>query len=225
MTTTIETTWQSLLAQEKQKEYFKSILAFLNDQYRLGKTIYPKKSDLFNALKLTPFQNVRVVIIGQDPYHGVNQAHGLCFSVAKGVSPPPSLLNIFKELESDLGIAMAPHGCLESWAKQGVLLLNTSLSVEARKPQSHSHIGWQQFTDQVIDCLNQHQHPIVYLLWGSHAQKKQPLIDSSKHHILKAPHPSPLSAYRGFFGCKHFSKANTLLTQNQRPPIDWSIPA
>ncbi|WKZ57777.1 MAG: uracil-DNA glycosylase [Bdellovibrionota bacterium] len=215
--------WKDVLQGERHAQYFKSIMDFIEKERAAGKVIYPKNSEIFNALQLTPFDAVKVVIIGQDPYHGPNQAHGLCFSVKAGVAPPPSLQNIFKELQSDLGVQPPPHGCLEHWARQGVLLLNTSLSVEAGKPQSHAGIGWEHFTDKVIRELNQHRKGVVFLLWGSHAQKKGQLIDRSKHHVLEAPHPSPLSANRGFFGCKHFSKTNQLLTQQGLTPINWCV--
>lgn len=215
--------WTSLLGAEKQKPYFKKIVDFVRRQRQQGKTIYPAQSDIFNALKLTPFENVKVVILGQDPYHGPKQAHGLSFSVLPGIKPPPSLVNIFNELHSDLGIAKPDHGYLKSWAEQGVLLLNASLTVEAGKPQSHANMGWETFTDCVISSLNQHSKPIVFLLWGSHAQKKIHLIDGFQHHILKAPHPSPLSAHRGFLGCRHFSKANALLEQDGRGAVDWTL--
>lgn len=222
--TTSTLTWTDVLAEEKAKPYFTEILDFLKTQYQKGKTIYPPKSDLFNALKYTPFDDVKVVIIGQDPYHGPKQAHGLCFSVQPGIKPPPSLVNIYKELQNDIDFSIPNHGCLIDWTKQGVLLLNASLSVEAAKPQSHAKIGWQQFTDAIIKALNQHPKPIVYLLWGSYAQSKRQLIDTNKHQILTAPHPSPLSAHRGFLGCKHFSKANALLEKLGRTPIDWALP-
>lgn len=221
--TTKTLTWSDLLATEKKKPYFKAILEFLKKQYQQGKIIYPAKADIFNALKYTPFDNVKVVIIGQDPYHGPNQAHGLCFSVKQGVRPPPSLKNIYKELHEDVGFDIPDHGYLEKWTKQGVLLLNTSLSVEANKPQSHAKIGWQQFTDKIIECLNQHEKPIIYLLWGAHAQSKRQLIDTNKHYILATTHPSPLSAHRGFLGCKHFSRTNDLLVHNGCQPIDWQL--
>ncbi len=214
--------WKAVLGAEKQKPYFQKILDFLKQERQKGKTIYPPQSDIFNALKLTPFENVKVVILGQDPYHGPRQAHGLSFSVLPGIKPPPSLVNIFNELKDDLGITPPDHGYLKPWAERGVLLLNASLSVEGGQPQSHANIGWQTFTDAVIVSLNHHPKPIVFLLWGSYAQKKAPLIDSFQHHILKAPHPSPLSAHRGFLGCRHFSKANALLEKDGRGAIDWN---
>lgn len=223
MTTATALAWKDVLAAEKQKPYFKAILAFLNEEYAKGNIIYPQKEDIFNALKLTDFNEVKVVIIGQDPYHGPKQAHGLCFSVRDGVRPPPSLINIYKEIHEDLGHPIPKRGNLEEWAMQGVLLLNSTLTVQAHNPGSHAHIGWQQFTDRIIEVLNDHPEPIVYLLWGSYAQNKSHLIDSTKHHILTAPHPSPLSAYRGFFGCRHFSQANDILKQCGRKPIDWQI--
>jgi uracil-DNA glycosylase len=217
-------TWQDLLKDEKTKPYFKAILSHLKQQHSEGKKIYPAPSNVFNALKFTPFEQVKVVILGQDPYHGFNQAHGLSFSVQKGIKCPPSLENIFKELKNDLNIDPPHHGCLISWAKQGVLLLNATLTVEAGLPQSHAHIGWQEFTNKVIESLNQHSKGIVFLLWGASARKKTKLINTNKHHILTTTHPSPLSAHRGFLGCQHFSKANTLLQSMQRKPINWAIP-
>lgn len=216
-------TWQSVLSEEKQKDYFKKIVEFVDKERSQGKIIYPERTNIFSALKLTPFDKVKVVILGQDPYHGPRQAHGLSFSVKPGIKPPPSLVNIFKELHSDLGIPRPKHGSLQKWAEQGVLLLNASLTVEAGKPQSHAHIGWYQLTDKIIESLNHHPDTIVYLLWGASAQKKEHLIDKTKHKVLKAPHPSPLSASRGFLGCKHFSKANKLLEACGRTPIDWSL--
>jgi len=215
--------WETLLAPEKEKKYFQDILLFLEQERASKKAIYPEKSNVFNAIQSTPFSDVKVVIIGQDPYHNPGQAHGLSFSVPQGVKPPPSLANIFKELKSDCGIDTPKNGCLESWAQQGVLLLNAVLTVEENKPQSHATIGWQYFTDYIIQSLNQHPNTIIYLLWGSHAQKKAALIDTKKHVILTAPHPSPLSAHRGFLGCKHFSKANDILIKTGRTPIDWRL--
>ena len=190
-----------------------------------GTTIYPQNSDVFNALACTPFSDVRVVILGQDPYHGPNQAHGLCFSVRPPVPPPPSLVNIFQELKSDLGIERPKHGCLESWARQGVLLLNAVLTVEAEKAGSHAGRGWEKFTDRVIQELNEKRSHLVFLLWGAYAQKKASFVDRSKHLVLEAPHPSPLSAHRGFLGCRHFSKANAYLAANGQAPIDWRLPS
>lgn len=215
--------WKTLLSPEKEKKYFHDIINFLEKERKKGKVIYPEQNNIFSAIHDTPFLDVKVVIIGQDPYHNPDQAHGLSFSVQKGIKPPPSLRNIFKELKSDCNIETPDHGCLISWAKQGVLLLNATLTVEKNKPQSHEKIGWQQFTDHIIQQLNQHPKPIVFLLWGSYAQKKEALIDTSKHIILKAPHPSPLSAHRGFLGCKHFSKTNALLQKAGRTPIDWHL--
>lgn len=218
-----ELSWKSILQGEKEKPYFQQVIKFVESERSQGKTIYPANSDVFNALSLTPLPETKVVIIGQDPYHGPRQAHGLCFSVQKGVPFPPSLENIFKELHDDLGCPKPPHGCLEEWARQGVLLLNAVLTVEAGKPQSHRGIGWEEFTDRIISVLNKHREKLVFLLWGSSAQKKGAVIDPEKHFILKAPHPSPLSAHRGFFGCRHFSRANELLTRVNREPIRWGL--
>jgi len=216
-------TWQTLLAGEKKEPYFLKIMDFLKAERAAGKRIYPPQKDIFNAIKLTPYEDVRVVIIGQDPYHGPNQAHGLAFSVQPGIKPPPSLKNIFLELKNDLNVPIPEDSCLEKWAKQGVLLLNTVLTVEAGKAHSHAKIGWQHFTDKIIHCLNDHPEKIVFLLWGSPAQQKGRLVNAYKHRILTAPHPSPLSAHRGFLGCRHFSKANELLQQMNRGTIDWSL--
>ncbi|NBJ70311.1 MULTISPECIES: uracil-DNA glycosylase [Clostridia] len=214
--------WQPLLKEEFHKPYYLQLREFLKQEYT-SYTIYPNMNDIFNALHYTSFEDVKVVILGQDPYHGPNQAHGLSFSVKKGVALPPSLKNIFTEMQQDLGHPIPTHGSLESWAKQGVLLLNNVLTV--RKGQAHSHrgMGWEQFTDRVIQLLNYKNDPVVYILWGGAAQKKQALIDTNKHYIIKSPHPSPLSAYRGFFGSKPFSKTNKLLKQLDRHPIDWRI--
>lgn len=218
-----ELTWKTVLGEEKEKPYFQAILNFIKKERKKGKTIYPAQKDIFNALKLTSYETVRVVILGQDPYHNPNQAHGLAFSVPTGVAFPPSLQNIFKELYKDLNIPIPYQGNLEKWAKQGVLLLNTVLTVEAGKPQSHAFIGWHRFTNHLIASLNHHPEGIVFLLWGAYAQQKSSLITNIRHRILKAPHPSPLSANRGFFGCRHFSKANELLCEMRRKEIDWTL--
>lgn len=223
MDTQTTKTWQNLLAPEKQQPYFLKILEFLKQERAKGKTIYPTSSDVFNAFKYTPFSEIKVVILGQDPYHGRGQAHGLCFSVLPGIAPPPSLQNIFKELYEDLKVPIPHHGCLEKWAKQGVMLLNTVLTVEESKPQSHAGIGWETFTDKVISLLNEHQNGLIFLLWGAPAQRKSNMIDMTRHHCLKASHPSPLSAHRGFLGCRHFSKTNSLLRQSGKQEIDWAL--
>jgi uracil-DNA glycosylase len=197
---------------------------FLKQENEQGTIVYPKHSDVFNAFKLTPLNEVKVVILGQDPYHGTNQAHGLSFSVQKGVAVPPSLKNIYKELQADIpGFNMPSHGDLSSWAKQGVLLLNATLTVRANEPGSHQKMGWEQFTDKAIEALNAEKSGLVFILWGRHAQAKASLIDSSKHLILMAAHPSPFSAFNGFFGCKHFSKANAYLLSKGEKPIIWQI--
>jgi uracil-DNA glycosylase len=216
--------WSDVLRAEKQKPYFKEVLAFVEAERAKGSVIYPKNSDVFNALSLTPFSKVNVVILGQDPYHGPNQAHGLCFSVRPPTPPPPSLRNIFQELAADVGIPKPSHGNLEAWAHRGVLLLNAVLTVEAEKAGSHANKGWETFTDQVIRELNDRRDHIVFLLWGSYAQKKAGFVDRSRHLVLEAPHPSPLSAHRGFLGCRHFSKANNYLQSHGISPIDWSLP-
>lgn len=215
--------WSDVLGPEKQKPYFKDILNFLDAEREVGKKIYPESKNLFNAFKMTAYEQVKVVILGQDPYHGPGQAHGLSFSVQKGIKAPPSLVNIFKELKQDLGLTIPSHGCLEDWAKQGVLLLNTALSVEEAKPQSHAKIGWSVFTNVVLQKLNEHPSPLVFLLWGGHAKQKMEHLKNPAHLILTAPHPSPLSAHQGFLGCGHFSKANAFLTQQGREAIDWSL--
>jgi len=220
----MKATWKSALANEKQADYFKQVMAFVEKEREEGKTVYPPQADVFNALKLTPLENVKVVILGQDPYHGPAQAHGLCFSVLPGVRPPPSLMNMFKELSQDIPDFVIPKsGELTSWAKQGVLLLNSVLTVEQGKAHSHANKGWETFTDAVIKAVNDHQSNVVFLLWGSHAQKKAALLDSQKHNILRAPHPSPLSAHRGFFGCRHFSQTNAILTETGQTPINWQL--
>ncbi|MDP5032996.1 MAG: uracil-DNA glycosylase [Paraglaciecola sp.] len=217
-------TWEALLAAEKQHAYFQHIITYVAAQRAAGKCIFPAQADVFNAFKVTEINKVKVVILGQDPYHGPKQAHGLSFSVLPGVKPPPSLANIYKELLNDVtGFALPSHGYLQSWAEQGVLLLNTVLTVEQGKAHSHSKIGWERFTDKVIELLNEHTCGTVFLLWGSHAQKKGAAIDANKHHVLHAPHPSPLSAYRGFFGCKHFSQTNQLLLEQGKSAINWQV--
>lgn len=217
------TTWADILGNEKSQPYFKSILEFIAQEKSAGKIIYPAQNELFNAFKETPYDQVKVVIIGQDPYHGPGQAHGLSFSVKPGIKPPPSLKNIFQELHTDLNLPIPDHGCLKKWANQGVLLLNTSLSVEQNKPQSHAKIGWTVFTDNVIKKLNQYSHPLVFMLWGAHAKNKSILLSDKKHLILTATHPSPFSVHQGFYGCRHFSMANCFLKVNGRDPIDWSL--
>jgi uracil-DNA glycosylase len=216
--------WKAPLLPEFQADYMVRLKAFLLTEKEAGKRIFPKGSEWFRALDLTPLDKVRVVILGQDPYHGSGQAHGLCFSVKPGVPPPPSLLNIYKELQSDLGIPRPRHGFLEHWANQGVLLLNSVLTVEMAKAASHQKRGWEQFTDAVIRLVNAKDKPVVFLLWGSYAQKKAGFVDTSKHLVLKSVHPSPLSAYNGFFGCRHFSQCNAFLESKGMPPIDWSLP-
>lgn len=218
----IEPSWKEVLAEEFQKPYFQKIKQTLVEEKQNGRTIYPPGPLIFNAFNLTPFDEVKVVILGQDPYHGKGQAHGLCFSVPQGIAPPPSLVNIFKELNTDLGVAIPNHGNLEKWAKQGVFLLNAFLTVRANEPASHSKIGWQEFTNAVIQKLSEQRTGIIFLLWGRFAQEKDILIDKSKHHILKAAHPSPFSV-SGFFGCKHFSKTNELLQHEGYNSIDWSL--
>lgn len=217
-------TWQDTLSGEKQKPYFAQLIARTKAEREAGKIIYPPQSDVFNALKLTALAEVKVVILGQDPYHGPNQAHGLCFSVLPGIKTPPSLVNIYKELASDIeGFVIPNHGTLTSWAEQGVLLLNTVLTVEQGNAHSHAKWGWETFTDKVVDVVNEHGENVVFLLWGSHAQKKGKHINRNKHHVLHAPHPSPLSAHRGFLGCKHFSQTNTYLTGKGKKPVHWQV--
>ncbi len=216
-------TWKAVLEDEFRQPYMQSLKQFLRAEKDQKKIIYPHSSNWFHALEVTPLDQVKVVIIGQDPYHQPNQAHGLCFSVLPGVKPPPSLANIFKELETDLGMTSPPHGCLEAWAKQGVLLLNAVLTVEASRANSHQGKGWETFTDKVITIINERRQHVVFMLWGSYAQKKGAMIDTQRHLVLKAPHPSPLSAHRGFFGCRHFSQANHYLQQHGISPIDWQL--
>lgn len=214
--------WESFLEKERKEEYFKKITQFINTEYSKG-IVYPKKEEIFAALRATPFEKTKIVIIGQDPYHGENQAHGLAFSVQPGTKIPPSLINIFKELSTDLAIPVSKTGNLIPWAEQGVLLLNTVLTVRAGEANSHKNKGWEEFTDKVITKLNSSDNPIVFILWGKPAQEKGRLLNNQKHLILKAAHPSPLSAFRGFFGCKHFSKANTYLRNNNMQEINWDL--
>ncbi|WP_430817346.1 uracil-DNA glycosylase [Carboxylicivirga sp. RSCT41] len=216
----IEAGWKQVLQPEFDKDYFKKLTEFVKSEYQ-SKTIYPPASQIFNAFDLCPFENTKVVILGQDPYHGPNQAHGLCFSVNKGIKMPPSLVNIYKELHTDVGIDIPDHGNLEHWAKQGVLLLNATLTVVAHNAGSHQKQGWELFTDAVIKTVADQSENVVFLLWGAYAQKKAQLIDSSKHLVLKSVHPSPLSAHRGFFGTKHFSKANEYLQASGKEAISW----
>jgi len=219
----IEPGWKEILKQEFTKDYFLQIVHFLKTEKAAGKTIYPPGQLIFNAFNTTPFDHVKVVILGQDPYHGPGQAHGLSFSVPAGIPPPPSLMNIFKELKTDIGLNMPAHGNLTSWAQQGVLLLNASLTVRANEPMSHSKIGWAEFTDTVISKISSQKKNVVFILWGKFAQEKQALVDETRHALLKAAHPSPFSADKGFFGCRHFSKTNEYLTSNGMDPIDWKI--
>ncbi|MGF1900099.1 uracil-DNA glycosylase [Aliivibrio sifiae] len=215
-------TWGSVLSVEKEKAYYQSMMSRIKTERGLGKTIFPQEADIFTAFDLTTFNDVKVVILGQDPYHGAGQAHGLSFSVLPGIKIPPSLRNMYKELAQDIdGFIIPDHGYLESWAKQGVLLLNTVLTVEEGKAHSHAKFGWELFTDAIIQHINAHNDGVVFLLWGSHAQKKGSNIDEHRHSILKAPHPSPLSAHRGFFGCKHFSQTNELLREKNLSEINW----
>lgn len=214
--------WDSLLKDEFDKPYYQKLRKILANEYRT-QTVYPDMYDIFNALKFTPYQNAKVVILGQDPYHGPGQAHGLSFSVKPGVAVPPSLVNIFKELESDLGCPIPSSGDLTKWAKEGVVLLNASLTVRAHMANSHQTLGWQIFTDRIIELLNEREAPLVFMLWGNNAKQKQPLITNPKHLILTASHPSPFSANHGFFGCRHFSKANAFLIDTGQAPIDWNL--
>ncbi len=214
--------WDEILKDEWQKPYYINLRGFLKTEYA-SRTVYPEMHDIFNALKYTSFADTRVVIIGQDPYHGVGQAHGLCFSVKKGIEPPPSLKNIYQEMHDDLGVNIPNHGELTAWAKQGVLLLNTVLTVRNGLANSHKGMGWETFTDRVISELDKKQTPVVFLLWGSPARKKAEIITNPIHKKLITVHPSPLSAYRGFFGCKHFSRANEILIESGQKPIDWEI--
>ena len=224
-TVKLHESWRVPLADQFAAPHMTALKAFLAAEKAAGKVIFPKGSEWFRALDLTPLQDVRVVILGQDPYHGPGQAHGLAFSVKPGVRVPPSLVNIYKELQSDLGIPPARHGFLEHWARAGVLLLNTSLTVEQGLAASHKGRGWEKFTDAVIRLVAARAQPCAFLLWGSHAQKKADFVDGGRHLVLKAPHPSPLSAHNGFFGCRHFSRTNQWLEHQGLPPIDWALPA
>jgi uracil-DNA glycosylase len=225
----LDPSWLKPLGAEFETDYMTALRAFLVAERAAGKRIFPRGGEWFRALDLTPLDQVRVVILGQDPYHGPGQAHGLCFSVRPDVRIPPSLVNIYKELHADLGIAPARHGFLEHWARQGVLLLNSVLTVEQGKAAAHQGRGWERFTDAVIRLVNERPEPVVFMLWGSYAQKKAAFVDSvdrgGRHLVLRAPHPSPLSAHTGFLGCGHFSKANAFLTSRGEKPIDWALPA
>jgi uracil-DNA glycosylase len=227
-TVKLHPSWRVPLEEEFAEPYMGALKAFLLAEREAGKRIFPKSVNWFRALDLAPLDKVRVVILGQDPYHGEGQAHGLCFSVPPGVRPPPSLINIYKEIESDLGVRPSRHGFLEHWANQGVLLLNSVLTVEMGRAASHRDRGWERFTDAIIQLVNAKPEPVVFMLWGSYAQKKAAFVDSvdrgGRHLVLKAAHPSPLSAHNGFFGCRHFSKANAFLESNGLPPIDWALP-
>ena len=216
--------WLTHLKNEFDQPYMQQLSQFLRDEKSAGKTIYPEGENIFNAFNTTPLDSVKVVILGQDPYHGPQQAHGLSFSVPKGVRTPPSLANIYKEIQADLGIEPPQHGYLQTWAEQGVLLLNSVLTVEHSLAASHQKKGWEQFTDAAVTAINRECQSIVFLLWGSYAQKKGQVIDRQKHLVLNAPHPSPLSAHRGFLGCKHFSQTNNYLQQQNLKPINWSLP-
>jgi len=216
--------WKSRIGGEFEQEYMQNLRQFLIQEKGAGKIIYPEGKNIFNAMNLLPFEEVKVVIIGQDPYHGPGQAHGLCFSVMPGVAPPPSLKNIFQEIHADLGITPANHGCLKSWAEQGVLLLNSVLTVEMNRAASHQGKGWEYFTDAIIKMLNSEHSGLVFFLWGGYAQKKGAIIDKKRHLVLQSVHPSPLSAHRGFFGNKHFSKANSYLNDQSKSPINWELP-
>lgn len=214
--------WDTLLADEFEKDYYKRLRSILAHEYRT-QTIYPNMYDIFNALRYTSYSDIKAVIIGQDPYHGAGQAHGLCFSVKKGIEPPPSLKNIFKEIHDELGIAPPDHGELTKWAKNGVLLLNSALTVRAGQANSHKNLGWETFTNRIIELVNQRETPVVFLLWGANARQKQALITNPIHKILSCAHPSPLSAYNGFFGCGHFKDCNEFLKEHNMTPIDWSL--
>lgn len=219
----IDESWKKVLKDEFSKDYFGEIVGFLRMEKAAGKTIYPPGGLIFNAFNLTPFDKVKVVLLGQDPYHGQGQAHGLCFSVQDGIKPPPSLVNIYKEIHKDIGLPIPNHGNLTKWAQQGVMMLNASLTVRKGEPMSHARIGWADFTNAVIRKISDQKQGVVFLLWGKFAQEKQVLIDETKHRILKAAHPSPYSADAGFFGCRHFSQTNEYLMKEGLDPIDWSL--
>lgn len=220
----LDSSWLNYLVDEFEQPYMKQLKAFLIAEKQQGKVIFPPSKNIFNAFNSTPLDQVKVVVLGQDPYHGPNQAHGLCFSVLPGVPTPPSLQNMFKELQRDYGLPIPKHGCLQSWANQGVLLLNATLTVEQGKAGSHQGKGWETFTDKAIQLVNDKLQGVVFFLWGSYAQKKAAFINPQKHLILKAPHPSPLSAHRGFLGCGHFSEANLYLQKLSKSSVDWSLP-
>lgn len=220
----LEDSWKQRLGPEFEQPYMRQLKQFLQQRKSAGARIYPPGSLIFNALDSTPFESVRAVVLGQDPYHGPGQAHGLCFSVQPGVQTPPSLKNIYQAMQRDLGTQPASHGCLQAWAERGVLLLNAVLTVEAGQAGSHQGKGWERFTDRIVELLNQERDHLVFMLWGSAAQRKGAVVDESRHLVLRAPHPSPLSAHRGFFGCKHFSRANQYLEQHGLEPVDWSLP-
>lgn len=220
----LEPSWKARVGDWFGREDMRALAAFLRQRKAAGATIYPPGGEIFAAFEATPFDAVKLVILGQDPYHGAGQAHGLCFSVRPGVPVPPSLLNIYKELERDTGFIRPDHGCLLPWARRGVLLLNSVLTVEDGKPGSHQGRGWEGFTDHVVDVLNREREQLVFLLWGSYAQKKGAVIDPRRHRVLRAPHPSPLSAHRGFLGCGHFSAANDYLVRTGQAPVDWTLP-
>lgn len=221
----LEPSWKARIGDYLQRPEMRALSSFLRAEKQAGKHIYPPGGEIFAAFEHTPFDAVRVVILGQDPYHGPGQAHGLCFSVRRGVRIPPSLDNIFREIQRDLGVARATHGCLTAWADRGVLLLNSVLTVEEGRAGAHANRGWEGFTDAAIDALNREREGLVFLLWGSYAQRKGALIDTERHGVLQSVHPSPLSAHRGFIGCGHFSAANRYLQMHGQAPVDWSLPA
>lgn len=218
----IGNSWDGVLQQEIKKPYFAALMEKVEAEYRQHK-VFPARENIFNALRYTPYEEVKILLLGQDPYHGEGQAHGLAFSVQPGVLCPPSLKNMFKELYDDLGVPVSQNGCLTPWARQGVMLLNTALTVREGEPNSHKNLGWTTFTDAIISALNEREEPVVFLLWGANAKEKLPLVTNSRHFVLSAPHPSPLSASRGFFGCRHFSKANLILERLHKAPVDWQL--